>query len=71
MQEGFALPYHEEIHAFILEFMHTICLKAFVYSFKTFYKLKKTATTVFYFMSNRMLCVYLRSICWFNDLQHI
>ena len=41
MQEGFALSYHEEIHAFILEYMHTLCLKAFVYSFKTFYNLKR------------------------------
>ena len=48
----FALSFHEEIHALILEYMFTICLKAFVYSFKTFYKLEKTATTVFCFMSN-------------------
>ena len=60
MQEGFALSYHKEIHAFILEYMYTLCLKAFVYSFKTFYKLEKTATTLFCFMSNykyeKILC---------------
>ena len=49
---GFALSYCEKIHAFILKYMYTLCLKAFVYSFKTFYKLEKTATTVFCFMSN-------------------
>ena len=52
VQEGIALSYHEEIHAFILEYMYTLRLKAFVYTFKTFYKLEKTATTVFYFISN-------------------
>ena len=54
MQEWFALSYHEEIHAFILEYMYTICLKAFVYSFKTFYKLEKKQQqqSVFCFMSN-------------------
>ena len=65
---GFASSYHEEIHAFILEYMYTLCLKAFVYSFNTFYKLEKTATTVFCFMSdykyekNRMLCVYFQGL---------
>ena len=53
MQEGFALSHHKKIHAFILEYMYTLCLKAFdVYSFKTFYKLEKTSTTVFCFISN-------------------
>ena len=41
---GFALSLPEEIHAFILEFISILCYKAFVYSFKTFYKLEKTAT---------------------------
>ena len=59
MQEGFALS--REIHAFILEHMYTLCLKAFVYSFKTFYKLEKTATTVFCFMSNYK---YEKIICY-------
>ena len=71
-RRGFALSYHEEIHAFLLEYMFTLCLKAFVYSFKTFNKLEKTATTVFCFMSkNCMLCVYFRSITWCHNLQHI
>ena len=58
---GFASSYHEEIHAFILEYMFTICLKAFVYSFKTFYKLEKTATAVFCFMSNYK---YEKNVCY-------
>ena len=49
---GFASSYHEENHAFILEYMLTLCLRPFVYSFKTFYKLEKTATIVVCFMSN-------------------
>ena len=61
VQEGFALSYHEEIHAFILEYMYTLCFKAFVYSFKTFYKLEKTAITVFYFMSNYK---YEKIVCY-------
>ena len=61
MQEGFALSYHEEMHAFILEYMYTLCLIAFVFSFKTFYKLEKTATTVFCFISNYK---YEKIVCY-------
>ena len=57
------MSYHEEIHAFILEYMLTLCLKAFVYSFKTFTydKLEKTATTVFCFKSNYK---YEKIVCY-------
>ena len=58
---GFALSYHTEIHAFILEYLYTLSFKAFVYSFKTFYKLEKTATTVFCFMSNYK---YEKIVCY-------
>ena len=34
---GFALSHPEEIHAYILECMKPLCLKAFPSSFKTFY----------------------------------
>ena len=61
MQEGFALSYHKKIHAFIFEYMYTLCLKAFAYSFKTFYKLEKTSTTVFCFMSNYK---YEKIVCY-------
>ena len=52
---------YDEIHAFIREYMFTLCLKAFVYSFKTFYKLEKTPATVFCFMSNYK---YEKIVCY-------
>ena len=55
------MSYHEEINVFILEYMYTLCLKAFVYSFMTFYKLENTATTVFCFMSNYK---YEKIVCY-------